>query len=85
MADIKIRCPKCDWQPMQYSRWQCSCKHLWNTFDTAGRCPQCSKIWKDTQCLECHCWNPHLDWYDGLDEAINKLKQEIKEAWELAG
>lgn len=25
--------------------------------------------------------SPHLDWYEGLDDIINKLKEEIKERW----
>jgi hypothetical protein len=29
----------------------------------------------------CQAWSPHLDWYDGLDEIINRLKAEIEERW----
>ena len=29
----------------------------------------------------CSQWSPHLDWYDGLDEIIEKLKEEIEELW----
>ena len=83
MEDIKINCPKCIWEPTVRSRWICSCRTSWNTFDTAARCPGCSKIWKDTQCLKCHQWSPHLDWYEGLDEIINKLKAEIEKGWEV--
>jgi len=25
-----------------------------------------------------------LDWYGGLDDMVNKLKEEIKESWLLA-
>lgn len=25
--------------------------------------------------------SPHLDWYEGLDDIIDKLKEEIKERW----
>jgi hypothetical protein len=25
--------------------------------------------------------SPHLDWYEGLDEIVLKLKEEIKERW----
>ncbi len=80
---IRISCPKCEWEPKPHSHWQCSCKYVWNTFDTAGRCPNCGKVWKDTQCLKCQQWSPHLDWYDGLDEVVNKLKQEIEEEWQV--
>ena len=65
---VKIMCPKCKWEPKANSMWQCSCGHVWNTFDTAARCPKCHKVWKDTQCLSCLKWSPHLDWYDGLDD-----------------
>jgi hypothetical protein len=27
---------------------------------------------------------PHLDWYDGLNDIVDKLKEEIKESWHLA-
>ncbi|MBN8790142.1 MAG: hypothetical protein J0I84_23915 [Terrimonas sp.] len=25
--------------------------------------------------------SPHLDWYEGLDDVVNKLKKEISESW----
>jgi hypothetical protein len=86
MEDIHIRCPKCKWEPDGKPYWACSCGHQWDTFATAGRCPQCGKIWKDTQCVAaehggCLAWSPHLDWYDGLDEIIDRLKAEIEEKW----
>lgn len=58
-----IRCPKCGWRPARQDRWQCACLHVWNTFDTRGRCPACGKQWKDTQCLRCHRWSAHEEWY----------------------
>jgi hypothetical protein len=27
--------------------------------------------------------SPHLDWYEGLDDIIQKLKEEIKERWRV--
>jgi hypothetical protein len=86
MEDIHIRCPKCKWEPDGKPHWACSCGNVWDTFATAGRCPSCGKIWKDTQCVAassggCSAWSPHLDWYDGLDEIIQKLKEEIEEQW----
>lgn len=87
MSDIRIRCPKCNWEPKPNDTWKCSCGHKWNTFSTAGRCPQCGKIWKNTQCfgppVGCASWSPHLDWYDGLDEVIRELIEEIEKSWEL--
>ena len=77
MSDIKIACPKCEWEPDASSRWYCTCRHCWNTFDTAAKCPSCGKQWKDTQCLSCSKFSPHLDWYRGLDEALRKELEAI--------
>lgn len=63
----RIRCPKCNWEPGKRDRWGCSCGHGWNTFDTAGLCPACGKQWADTQCLRCHQWSKHVDWYEDED------------------
>ncbi len=86
MDDIIIRCPKCHWQPDGRPHWQCTCGTVWNTFDTAARCPGCGKVWDYTQCVDhsiggCSALSPHLDWYDGLDDVVDKLKEEIKERW----
>jgi hypothetical protein len=62
----RIRCPRCGWEPERDSRWSCSCLHSWNTFDTEGRCPACGRQWVETQCLRCHQWSPHREWY--IDE-----------------
>jgi len=66
---LKIRCPRCQWQPQKMDRWLCSpgCQHCWNTFETAGVCPGCTKQWEATVCLRCHQWSPHADWYEGPD------------------
>lgn len=74
--EVEIFCPKCEWEPQASDRWQCSCGHLWNTFDTIGRCPSCSKVWEDTQCLSCKKWSPHLDWYHNLDEITRRMIEE---------
>ena len=78
-SKIKILCPKCDWEPDGGSHWECTCSHIWNTFDTGGRCPRCGKVWEDTQCPTCHKMSPHLDWYKGLDDHIKKLIEELVE------
>ena len=59
----RIRCPKCKWQPRRHDRWLCTCGHAWNTFDTRGVCPACAHAWRDTACLRCHQWSPHVAWY----------------------
>ena len=81
MSEVKIACPKCDFEPLPSDLWQCACGHLWHTFDTFGRCPACSIVWKRTQCLDpvdggCSRWSPHLDWYHGLDELL-RLELEL--------
>ena len=85
MDNIDIYCPKCKWEPLEESKWQCECGHEWNTFDTGGRCPNCKKVWDHTQCLGpdggCNEWSPHLDWYHGLEEIVQRLKEEILESW----
>jgi hypothetical protein len=58
-----IQCPKCHWKPGKHDRWMCSCRHVWNTFDTGGVCPACLKQWMETQCLACHKFSAHSDWY----------------------
>lgn len=59
-----IRCPRCAYRPSRQDRWQCSCFHRWNTFDTAGRCPACGLQWRETACPACSQWSLHLDWYE---------------------
>jgi len=27
--------------------------------------------------------SPHLDWYEGLEDILQKLKEEIKERWRV--
>ena len=63
---LRIRCPRCEWKPTKHDRWQCDpgCGHVWNTFDTHGRCPACDKQWTATSCHRCHAWSPHDDWYE---------------------
>jgi hypothetical protein len=87
MDNVHICCPKCNWEPDGHAYWMCSCKHVWDTFSTGGRCPKCGKVWEDTQCVStaggCGKWSPHLDWYQGLDGVIIKLKEEILETWNV--
>ena len=68
----KIRCPRCAWRPSAHDRWHCApgCHCQWNTFATAGVCPQCEKEWAETACLTCHQWSPHADWYTDADNSV---------------
>ena len=73
---IKIACPTCEWEPDGGPHWCCICGYEWNTFETSGKCPACSKIWEDTQCPGpggpggCGTWSKHIDWYRNLDTAL---------------
>ena len=63
---VRLRCPKCGWQPQKEDRWSCNpagCGHVWNTFETGGHCPGCSRHWKDTACLSCGAWSEQESWY----------------------
>ena len=77
MDTIHVYCPKCQWEPDGHRYWVCTCAFKWDTFSTGGRCPNCGKVWDDTQCIGCEEWSPHLDWYHGLDEIVTKLKDDV--------
>lgn len=82
--DLKIACPKCQWEPDGGAYWGCDkCGHSWNTFDTGGRCPSCSKQFKYTQCIGhrggCNRSSPHLDWYTELDNWLEEELESIKQ------
>lgn len=75
---MKIYCPKCSYEPTSTDKWVCGlvmCGYAWNTFDTMGRCPKCQKIWRDTQCLRCHQWSGHHEWYHYEPPALVKQDQ----------
>jgi len=69
-GSVRIRCPRCGWQPARSDRWMCSpgCGHLWNTFETRGVCPACGKRWIHTACLACTAWSLHELWYEPAPE-----------------
>jgi hypothetical protein len=62
-----IRCPKCAWVPLKSTRWSCTCQHIWNTFDTRGKCPNCSHQWTETACPACKQMSSHDAWYAGAN------------------
>ncbi|MCP3927703.1 MAG: hypothetical protein GY705_01215 [Bacteroidetes bacterium] len=80
--NVKIECPKCGWEPDGGAYWGCICGNVWNTFDTAGRCPSCGKQYKNTQCISyrggCNLFSPHMDWYKNLDEWLEEELNTIK-------
>lgn len=84
MADIRIECPKCGWQPDGGAYWQCSsCGHVWDTFATAARCPECGCQHERTSCIPyrggCTAYEPHIDWYKGLDDWLLEQLKEVNE------
>lgn len=85
MQDVRIRCPKCDWEPDDSCIWMCTvCKTRWNTFTTKGCCPTCGKVYEETQCIRrkggCDEMSPHLDWYE-KEEVLKSDKQGSKINW----
>ena len=88
MADVRIACPHCNWEPDGGAYWQCHCGHQWDTFETAARCPACKHQHQQTQCIPhaggCAEVSPHLDWYKGLDawlkEEIERIRVEVGES-----
>jgi predicted Zn-dependent protease len=66
-----IACPKCDWHPSPDDQWECTCGHVWHTFDTHGVCPACGRAWTTTQCSSlygCGELSDHEEWYHDEDE-----------------
>jgi hypothetical protein len=58
-----IRCPKCLFAPPTGLLWSCKCRHRWNTFLTAGKCPACHFQWEITGCPHCGEVSEHQAWY----------------------
>jgi hypothetical protein len=85
MQQVRIRCPKCDWEPDGKPRWACSvCKTRWNTFETKGQCPACGKIYTETSCSStgggCGESSPHSEWYEYYNEPV-KSENEGASIW----
>ncbi|MEH0155513.1 hypothetical protein V6R21_15305 [Limibacter armeniacum] len=76
MNDERIECPKCKWEPDGGAYWTCYCGCNWNTFSTYGKCPECGKVHKDTQCPACQAWSPHPDWYLDLENISIKVEEK---------
>ena len=76
----KIACPKCDWEPDGKPYWQCDhCQTAFDTFETTAICPQCRKQFRDTQCIACRKFSPHLDWYRNLDAWLREQLARLRE------
>ena len=85
MNEIKIACPKCNWQPDANLTGRVAAVVIGILFLPVAVARPCKKVWEQTQCIYlaggCTAWSPHLDWYKGLDTIIEKLKEEIKKNW----
>ena len=86
MKDVRIRCPKCSWEPDGFPYWQCHCGCVWDTFSTGGICPECKHRHQDTQCIEpaggCTTMSPHIDWYEGMDRLVDEfLEEDLVPIW----
>ena len=73
--EVRIYCPKCSWEPVPSSRWYCVCGCCWNTFETAGVCPE----WETTQCLSCHRHSAHSAWYHEFVGDRREVEEKVEE------
>ena len=79
--EVRIYCPKCEWESQPSSRWWCGtrtggCGCEWNTFDTAGVCPDCGRVWEETACLACRRMSAHRAWYHEFVTEASEVAQE---------
>ncbi|WP_104421079.1 hypothetical protein [Neolewinella xylanilytica] len=78
--EVKIACPKCDWEPDGRPYWTCdACGTRFDTFETTAICPNCTKGFEETQCVECTEFSPHLEWYRNLDGWLREQLEKIRE------
>ena len=88
---VRIYCPKCEWAPGRHDEWECrpGCGTVWNTFETRGRCPGCSKRWLVTVCLACLVGSLHERWYHDeagdADAAWDAAQEHDEELVEVGG
>jgi Zn-dependent protease len=56
-------CPSCNANPPIGAFWICSlCRAKFDTFETAASCPNCSKLFSTTTCLDCRTQSPVSTW-----------------------
>ena len=85
-ARLEIYCPRCRWEPDGNAHWMCHCGCVWNTFDTAARCPRCRYQHRLTICPAaaggCAAVSPHVDWYHDPGHLVADLVEEALPAWQ---
>ena len=61
-----FRCPNCHTKPLLGERWRCDlCGQPFDTFQTQGVCPHCSKHFPQTMCGDCGKFYSMNEWADG--------------------
>jgi hypothetical protein len=61
-----VACPGCAYAPTPFDRWMCApdgCGHMWDTFETRAKCPECGAVFPWTACPGCSKTYPHAAWY----------------------
>lgn len=58
-----VRCPLCREHPPMAAIWRCRCGVAFDTFQTAGRCPNCAAAFETTACPFCNRSSLHPLWY----------------------
>ncbi len=71
-------CPSCRTSPPIGPFWRCNkCAAQFDTFETAGVCPQCSARFDKTTCLDCRQSNAIADWQPGHVAGVGIISSEI--------
>lgn len=56
-------CPACKESPPEGAFWRCSaCRTQFDTFVHQAVCPQCQRVFEQTQCPRCHAQHPLVEW-----------------------
>jgi hypothetical protein len=71
-------CPSCRTAPPLGPYWNCNkCSASFDTFQTAGVCPQCSARFERTTCLDCRHAAPIADWQVGYVAGVGVMNGEV--------
>ena len=71
-------CPSCHTAPPLGPFWTCShCRSQFDTFGSAGVCPQCSARFETTTCLDCQRKSPIAEWQPGYVTDTGIVSSEL--------
>lgn len=74
-------CPSCKTPPPLGPFWKCNqCATSFDTFQTAGVCPQCSARFETTTCLDCRTAAPIAQWQPGYVPGTGVISSEVPAA-----